>query len=56
MKTYQVELKRVSYITTTIEATNPDSAEEFAWLELLDGENNDWDAEWTLSDITEVKA
>ena len=31
MKTYTVELKRVSYSTLNIDAANEDEAEELAW-------------------------
>ena len=34
MKTYEVELRRVSYITLTVEAENEDDAEEKAWAEV----------------------
>ena len=34
MKTYEVELRRVSYITLTVEAENEDDAEEKAWAEI----------------------
>lgn len=53
MKTYQVELKRVSYITVTVEAENVDAAEDAAWLELQTGDYDDWDADWSLSEVTE---
>ncbi len=53
MKTYQVELKRVSYITVTVEAENVDAAEDAAWLELQTGDYGDQDADWSLSEVTE---
>jgi hypothetical protein len=31
MKTYQIELKRVSYVNLTIEAESQDEAEALAW-------------------------
>jgi hypothetical protein len=51
MKTYQVELKRVSYVNLTIEADNPEAAEDAAWLELQTGDYDDTNAEWTLETI-----
>ena len=55
MKTYSVELKRVSYITVTVEAENLEAAEDAAWLELQTGDYDDWDADWSLSDITPLE-
>lgn len=51
MKTYQVELKRVSYVTLTIEAENQEAAENAAWLELQTGDYDDSSADWSISDI-----
>lgn len=56
MKTYQVELKRVSYIMVTVEADSIDAAEDAAWLELQTGDYDDTNADWGLSDILEVTA
>lgn len=52
MKTYQVELKRVSYVTLTVDADSLESAEDAAWLELQTGDYDDDSAEWTISEIT----
>jgi hypothetical protein len=52
MKTYNVELKRTSYITVSVEAENKEAAEEIAWLELDKHEDND--ANWDLESIEEV--
>lgn len=52
MKTYQVELKRTSYVNLTIEAESLDHAEELAWLELAsDGSYGDRDANWVIESI-----
>lgn len=51
MTTYQVELKRVSYVNLTVEADSPEAAEDAAWLELQTGDYDDDNAEWTLSNI-----
>jgi len=53
MKTYQVELKRVSYVNLTVEADSPEAAEDAAWLELQTCDYDDQDADWSLSDIQE---
>lgn len=34
MKTYQIELKRVSYVNLTIEAANEEDAEAQAWKQV----------------------
>jgi hypothetical protein len=51
MKTYQIELKRVSYVNLTIEASSQDEAEEIAWLELDAHEHRDSDASWEIESI-----
>jgi hypothetical protein len=51
MKTYQIELKRVSYVNLTIEADSQDEAEEIAWLELDAHEHRDSDANWGIESI-----
>ena len=53
MKTYNVELKRTSYITVTVEAESHEAAEEIAWLELDKHEHQDNDANWDLESIEE---
>jgi hypothetical protein len=54
MKTYSIELKRVSYVTLTVEAKNQDAAEDAAWRELQMGGYNCYDAEWELNDVEEL--
>ena len=53
MKTYQIELKRVSYVNLTIEAETLEEAEDLAWDELSeDGSyGTGSDADWTLESI-----
>ena len=51
MKTYQVELQRISYITITVEAENKDKAGDAAWLELETGDYDNIDAEWFVAEI-----
>jgi Tfp pilus assembly major pilin PilA len=56
MKTYQVELKRTSYVTMTVEAANKEQAEELAWAELAsDGSWNDSHGNWEMESIGEPK-
>jgi len=57
MKSYQVELKRVSYVNMYVEAQSQDEAEQLALDELASdkswGEGN---ASWDLESIEEVTA
>ena len=53
MKTYQVELKRVSYVNLTVEADSLKAAEDAAWLELQTGDFDDSYGDWSLSNIEE---
>jgi hypothetical protein len=53
MKTYQVELKRVSYVNLTVEADSLEAAEDAAWLELQTGDFDEDTSEWTLESIDE---
>lgn len=54
MKTYEVELKRTSYITITIEANSKDEAEEKAWQKIEHGCTDINDSEWDIQYIDEV--
>lgn len=56
MKTYEVELRRTSYITVTVEADSADQAEEIAWKELDMHEHRDSDADWAIESIKEREA
>jgi hypothetical protein len=52
MKTYQIELRRTSYVNLTIEAENIDEAEELAWQELAsDGSYGTESADWEVESI-----
>ena len=52
MKTYQIELKRTSYVNLTIEAENVDEAEMLAWQELAsDGSYGHESADWEVESI-----
>ena len=50
MKTYQVELKRTSYINLTIEAENEDEAEALAWKQVDQDYYRD-DGAWDIESI-----
>jgi hypothetical protein len=51
MKTYEVELKRTSYVVYEIEAPDKDSAENEAWR-LLERDGNDKGyADWEVESI-----
>jgi hypothetical protein len=55
MKTYEVELRYVSYTTITIEADSEEQAEELAWQELsTDGSYRSDYGDWALESIEEV--
>ncbi len=54
MKTYEVELRRTSYIIVTVEAENEDDAEEKAWHEVELTRADIYDAAWEIESIEEV--
>lgn len=54
MKTFEVELRRTSYITVTVEAEDEDQAEELAWKEIETGRTDINDAAWEVESIEEV--
>ena len=46
MKTYEVEMRRTSYIVITVQAESEEHAEELAWAELSSlGQATDWEVE-----------
>jgi len=53
MKTYEVELKRVSYVILTVEAESQEAAENAAWLELQTSDYDEDTASWELTSIEE---
>lgn len=53
MKTWEVELKRTSYITLTVEADSKDEAETKAWQEIENGRTDIYDAQWDINSIEE---
>ena len=50
MKTYQIELKRTSYVNLTIEAMNEDEAEALAWKDVEQNYYRD-DGHWDIESI-----
>ena len=50
MKTYQIELKRTSYVNLTIEAENEDEAEALAWKQVDQDYYRD-DGAWDIESI-----
>lgn len=55
MKTYEVELRRTSYVIVTVQAENKDQAEDIAWKELERRDHEDGYADWELESIEEMK-
>ena len=55
MKTYEIELKRESYITLTIEADSREEAEDKAWNTLERDYPHINDSTWNVNYIEEVK-
>lgn len=53
MKTYEVELKRESYVLYTVEANSPEEAEDKAWKELESDYTHSY-GEWVLEFVREV--
>jgi len=53
MKTYEVEVKRTSYITITVEAETLEEAEALAFQE-VDGRGDSAYANWEVESIEEV--
>lgn len=54
MKTYEVELRRTSYITMTVEADTEDEAEEVAWKRIEADVVNINDSQWDVESVEEV--
>jgi hypothetical protein len=57
MKLYEVELKRVSFVTYVVEALDENHAEDEAWKLLeRDGEADNRDADWEVNNTWEYEA
>jgi hypothetical protein len=55
MKTYEVEYRRTSYITVTVEANSKEEADQKAWREIEHDRADINDACWELELIQEVE-
>ena len=55
MKTFEVELRRTSYITLTVEADSKEEAEAKAWVEIEHDRADINDAQWDIESIEEVQ-
>lgn len=53
-KTYEVELRRTSYIIITVEAEDEAQAEELAWAEIVIGKHDNADADWAVESIEHI--
>ncbi len=53
-KTYEIELRRTSYIVLTIEAENENAAKALAWKEIEHGNYRYEDAAWDIEFVDEV--
>jgi hypothetical protein len=53
MSTYEVELKRTSYVVVTVEATSFAEAEDLAWRE-VENMNANADGTWDIESIEEL--
>jgi len=56
MKTYEVELKRTSYVNILVEADSLEEAELLAWKKLEAYEPDEQDASWECESIMEWTA
>ena len=54
MKKFEVELRRTSFITVTVEAETAEEADAKAWLEIEERPDLN-DAGWEIESIEEVK-
>lgn len=56
MKTFEVELRRTSYITLRVDATDKEAAEQSAWAAVESGYVGDPNAaSWNVESIEETK-
>ena len=53
MKTYEIELRRTSFVTLTIEAEDQDTAEALAWEQIQRDYYRD-DGDWEIGFVDEV--
>jgi hypothetical protein len=53
MKTYEIELRRTSFVTLTVEAENQDAAEAKAWRQIQQDYYRD-DGDWEVGYVDEL--
>ena len=53
MKTFEVELRRTSFITVTVDAPDKETAEQSAWAAIESGYFGEADASWDVESIEE---
>ena len=53
MKTYEIELRRTSFVTLTVEAENQDAAEAEAWRQIQQDYYRD-DGDWEVGYVDEL--
>ena len=54
MKTYEIELRRTSFVTLTVEAENQDAAEAEAWRQMRQDYYKD-DEDWEVGYVDELE-
>ena len=54
MKTYEIELRRTSFVTLTIEAEDQDAAEAMAWEQIQRNYYRD-DGDWEIDSVDQVQ-
>jgi hypothetical protein len=54
MKSYEIEIKRTSFITVTVEADTVEEAEQKAWEEIEGGYDEGGYADWEIDSINEL--
>jgi hypothetical protein len=54
MKTYEVEVRRISYMTVFVEAENEEDAEVKAWDKVGSSEDDICDSDWYLESVKET--
>ncbi len=54
MRTFEIELRRTSYIVLTIEAETQEEAEAKAWGEIESGDYRHEDAHWDIESVEDT--
>jgi hypothetical protein len=56
MKTFEIDVRRTSFITLLVDAENEQEAEKLAWQKIQYDPVNDDHASWDIENIEEVPA